>query len=478
MDQQGNTVFQNPDAQPQPPVIPPQPSSESVVPFVPVPPPPSGLPPTPTSFLPKILKIVSGILIFLLLIFIVFNFIVPRFFEQKKENVTLTYWGLWEDSTIVKPVIDDFERENPNIKISYSKQDPKQYRQRLMTRIQNGSGPDVFRFHNTWFPMLSKVLLPLPSDTVTKKEFQENYYPVVNNDLIKDGAIYGIPLQIDTLALFVNQEIFQAAGASVPVSWDEFIRVSRGLTVKDEEGRIKTSGAAMGTFDNITHAPDIISLLFVQNGVLLNDFSSNPAGISDSLDFYTSFATGDSNIWDNTLDNSILAFSKGNLAMYLGYSWDIFTIKALNPNLNFTIHPVPRLAGKGTTIASYWVEGVSVKSKNQKEALLFLKFLAEKETAQKLYSQESKTRLFGEPYPRKDLADSLKDNSLIYPFVLQANDATSSFFASDTSDEGLNSQMNTYLGDAVRSILDNTSPQTATETLIKGVDQVLGQYGK
>ncbi len=469
MDQQGNTVFQNPDTQPSPPVIPTQPSAETVIP-------PSSPPPIPTSFLPKILKIVSGILVFIFLIFIVFNFIVPRFGKQKKENVTLTYWGLWEDSSIVKPVISEFEKENPNIKISYSKQDPKQYRQRLMTRIQNGSGPDVFRLHNTWLPMLSKVLSPLPSDIMTKKDFQQSYYKVSEEDFIRNGAIYAIPLQMDTLALFVNQEIFQAAGVSVPVSWDEFIRISRGLTVKDEEGKIKTAGAAMGTYDNITHAPDIISLLFVQNGVLLDNFSSNPAGISDSLDFYTSFAKGESNVWDTTLDNSILAFSKGNLAMYLGYSWDIFTIKALNPGLNFTTHPVPRLAGKGTTISSYWADGVSAKSKNQKEALLFLKFLARKETVQKLYSQEAKTRLFGELYARRDLENSLKDNSLIFPFVSQANDATSSFFASDTYDDGLNSQMNTYLADAVRAILKDTSPQTATETLIKGVEQVLGQY--
>ncbi|MDP3954757.1 MAG: extracellular solute-binding protein, partial [bacterium] len=250
-----------------------------------------------------------GLLLFLFLIFLIFNFIVPRFGKQKKENVALTYWGLWEDNSIVKPIISDFEKENPNIKISYSKQDPKQYRQRLITRIQNGSGPDIFRFHNTWLPMLSKVLVPLPNDVLTKKDFQEAFYKVSEEDLIKNGAIYAVPLQIDTLALFVNQEIFQAAGANVPISWDEFIRISRGLTVKDENGRIKTAGAAMGTFDNITHAPDIISLLFVQNGVLLRNFSSNPSGISDSLDFYTSFAKGDSNVWDTTLDSSILAFS-------------------------------------------------------------------------------------------------------------------------------------------------------------------------
>src|SRR5207244_1425991 len=108
--------------------------------------------------------------------------------------------------------------------------------------------------------------------------------------------------------------------------------------------------------------------------------------------------------------------------------------------------------------------GISNKSKHQKEALLFMKFLSQKDTMQKLYSQEAKTRLFGEPYARADLADLLRENTLVYPFVAQGKDAKSSFFISDTNDNGLNSQMNGYLGNAVRSVLGNTSPDSAVET--------------
>ena len=234
----------------------------------------------------------------------------------------------------------------------------------------------------------------------------------------------------------------------------------------------------MGTFNNITHAPDIISLLFVQNGVNLYDISKTSQAASEALTFYTAFAMGGSNIWDSTLDQSMLAFAKGNLAMYFGYSWDFFAIKAINPNLAFAIYPVPHLGSQNMTIASYWANGVSVKSSHQKEALLFIKFLAKKETEEKLFTEESKTRLFGQPYARIDLADSLKTNTYAYPFVLQAKDAVSSFFADSTYDNGLNSKMNAYLGKAVESVLGNTSPQTAIDALSQGVAQVLKQYGQ
>ncbi|MBI2189936.1 MAG: sugar ABC transporter substrate-binding protein [Candidatus Levybacteria bacterium] len=466
-----NTVFQNPQGiNPQSPPY----STE-----IPPPASPSVPPPPPESSLfsrGTLIKGALGLIFLLIFSFLIFSVIGPRFFKQKPEKITLTYWGLWEDSRVMQAVFADFERENPNISVQYVKEDIKQYRNRLLTRIKNGTGADVFRFHNSWVPQLFDVLLPLSSDVISADAFRKQFYPVAQTDLIKNGAIYGIPLEIDTLSLFINTELFQAASLETPTTWEDFAKSARVLTVKDETGRIKTSGAALGTFDNITHAPDIVSLLFVQNGADIKNLLKTDQASSDALSFYASFASGEGNVWDQTLDPSILAFAKGNLAMYFGYSWDVFTIKAINPNLSFQIASVPHLPGRNMTIASYWAEGVSSKSKHQKEALLFMKFLAKKETQQKLFTEISKTRLFGEPYANKELKDLLKDNQFVYPFVSQADGAVSSFFSSDTFDDGLNSQMNAYLGNAVRSILGNTSPQSAVETLSSGVSQVLQQY--
>ena len=439
---------------------------------------PSELPsaPPPSMFF-KILKILLGAVIVLGVIFAVYNMVLPKFFPTKINQAKLTYWGLQEDAAVVAPIIADFEKEYPNIKVEYSKEDSNQYKDKLTTRIKNGNGPDIFRFHNTWVSELSDLLLPLPNSVISKEDFSKNYYPTTRTDLIKNGAIYGIPLQIDTLNLFINRDLFQAAGLIAPATWIDFVNYAKQLTVKDENNNIKTAGAAMGTFSNITHAPDIISMLFVQNGVNLNNMSSGLQAAGDALNFYSSFAMPKANVWDDTLDQSIKAFAAGSLAMYFGYSWDFFTIKSMNPNLSFDIYQVPSLPGQNITIASYWVEGVSSKTKHQKEAFLFMQYLARKETAQKLFTEESKTRNFGEPYARVDLSESLS-NSIVYPFVQSAPSAVSSFFVDGTYDNGLNSKVNGYLNTAVDSILKGTTPQVAAETLYKGVSQVLKQYGQ
>jgi len=390
----------------------------------------------------NIIKFLIGLFAIVLLVFVLFSFVIPNI-NKKEQKVELSYWDV-SDNLEIKTVLSDFEKQNPNIKVNYVKQDIKDYKDRIVARSKNGTGPDIFRFHNTWVLQLSDILLPIPSDVMTKDNFNKTFYSVTKHDLIKNGAIYGIPLDIDTLSLFVNSQMFKDASLSAPTNWNDFITTARSLTLKDQNGKIKTAGASLGTFDNITHAPDVVSLLFVQDSVNLDDISQTKGRVSDALGFYTAFALSDGSVWDATLDASILAFSKGNLAMYFGYYRDIPTIKSANPNLAFDVVSVPHLAGQNQTISSYYPVGVSIKSKHQKEALLFLKYLSQ-----------------------KGLVDNSKG---------QAKDAASSYFSGETFDNGVNSQMNSHLLNATNSILAGGSPDSAADNLILGFSQVLNQF--
>ncbi|HVT01289.1 MAG TPA: sugar ABC transporter substrate-binding protein [Patescibacteria group bacterium] len=430
----------------------------------------------------KIVSLVIGLVVIVLIAVLVFVVVLPKFSKKEPKNVTLKYWSIYEDNAPLEAAAADFTRKNPNIKIVIENQDIKslgKYATRLATRINQGTGPDIFRFHNSWTPELKDYLLPLPQSVVKTLQLQDKYYPVVENDLKINGAWYGVPTHFDTLALFVNTEIFNKAGINnYPTTWDDVIATARQLTVKDPDGKIITSGASLGTFDNVAHAPDIVSLLMAQNGANLKDLGGKTRqNTIDALDFYTSFAKGDTAVWDNTLENSKLAFAKGNVAMYIGYSWDIFEMKNINPNLQFAVVPVPKLPGRSMTVASYWVDGVSSKTKYPEEAFKFLNYIASTEVMQTIYAQEAKTRGFGELYPRSDMAGQLKSNTLIYPFVQQGNEAVSTMFSSDTYDAAMIDALNQYLGNAVNSIVDDSSsPDSAVDTLVKGITEVTTKY--
>lgn len=404
--------------------------------------------------------IITGVLLLVLIIVAAGLF----FLLRKPGPVTLTWWGLWEPEAVYQTVIADYQRAHPNVTIKYLKQSQLNYRDRVTTAMAGTDSPDIIRLHNSWLPMFKNLLAP------SAETFSNIFYPVIYTDLTFQNKIYGVPLGIDTLVMFVNDDLFRAGGVNVPTIWDGtngFLEVANKLTVKDSYGRIKTAGTALGTASNTDHWQDILSLMMLQAG---------PDGTAQALGFYSAFARGQ-NIWDETQDNSTLAFASGKIAMYFAPSWQYFDIKALSPNLNFRMVPVPQLPG-GTVVnlATYWFEGVSKKSKNAPIAWDFLKFATSKDELTKTYAAQAKIRPFGEPYPRVDMANLLPESVVIQ----EAPTAKSGYLVSGTfdGDTGLNSRIGKYYFDAVNSMLRGADPKTALDTAQKGVNQVLGQYNR
>jgi len=420
----------------------------------------------------KKVLLIFGILAVLVLVGLaIFKLVIPRF--QKPQQVTLNYWGLWESQTVMQGLISEWESKNPNVKINYSQQSPKEYRERLQSALARNEGPDVFRYHITWLPMLKSELQAVPAEVMSASEFESAFYPVIKDNLRSGTGFLGLPLGVDTLALFYNQQIFQAAGKTPPTSWDQLRQVALDLTIRDDSGRIQTAGIPLGNTSNVDHWPDILGLMMLQNGVNLAQPVGNLA--EDALTFYTIFSKVD-RVWDETLPSSTLAFATGKAAMFLGFSWDVFEIKNINPNLDFRVMPVPQLPGTDISWSSFWVEGVGKRSSKQKEAWAFLKFLSSKEGLEKAYQAQSQVRLFGEVYPRVDMASSLASNNLITPFINQASKAKTWYLCSRTFDNGINDRMIKYYEDAVNAVNGGTAASDILKTTSQGVSQLLSQY--
>lgn len=428
----------------------------------------------------KIVAIVAGVLILLLAIF----FVVRQFSSKKTSSIgsgEIVWWGLWEDNNIVSSVISEYEAKNPNIKITYKRQSKEDYRERLTSAFAKGTGPDIFRFHNTWVPMFRNELDKVPSTVYSATDFASTFYPVAASDLASGSNFVGIPLEYDSLSLYVNEEIFEKSGKSIPNTWNELRQTARELTIKDENGTITQAGVALGRTENVDHWPEILGLMMLQNGVDL----AKPTGklAEDALDFYTIFSKDDG-VWDATLPSSTVAFAGGKLAMYFGPSWRAFEIRLQNPNLRFKAVPVPQLPKTeaneiDVTYASYWAEGVWSRSKNKAASWDFLKFLSSKENLESMYNQASKTRMFGEPYGRTDMEALLLDHPILGPNIKGAKSAQTWFLQSKTWDgpTGINSQINKYFEDAVNLVNSGKEAKIALDPVAQGVIQVLSQYG-
>jgi len=277
--------------------------------------------------------------------------------------------------------------------------------------------------------------------------------------------------------LVINDGLFKKAGiTSPPTSWTEdLIEVVNKLSVRDESKKLITAGIALGAAENIDHFSEIFGLLLVQNGGSLSKLDSLEA--VQALEVYRKFAEPPTNYWDETMPNSTTAFIQEKVAMVIVPSWQILTIKTINPDIKIKVVPVPKgPQGKQISVANYWIEGVSKYSKNQIEAWKFLKFLTEKEQMTKLYEIQAKTRLFGEPYSRIDLGAMLAQHEYLGAVITQANNFISLPIVSKTYDNGLNDGIITYLKDAINATIQGVAYPEALVSAKKGVDQLFLRY--
>lgn len=396
----------------------------------------------------------------------------------EKQEV-LTYWGLWEPTAVLDEVIQDYEKENPAIKIDYRLQSHKDYRERLQTAIASGNGPDIFRYHASWVPMLSAELAVLPASVMSASEFKETFYPTAAQMLQIDGKIVGLPTMYEGLGLYYNKDILQTAGVEPPATWAELKKLAMELSVPADRndrrsGEITRGGLAIGNTENVDHFSDILALLILQNG----GDPAEPAytEVRDALVFYSNFVTEDA-VWNSSLPSSTVAFAKGDAAMMFAPTWRAHEIKDLNPNLNFGIAPVPQLSDETIAWANYWAEGVNDKSANKVEAWKFLKYMTSADVMKKLYSAQSNVRAFGEPYSRADLAQELSTDPYVAGVLKDAPVAEGWYMSSATHDNGINDQIIEYYKTAVNDLVDGEDEEDVLINLEKGVKQVLRQYG-
>ncbi len=436
----------------------------------------------------KIIIIVLALSIVLGFLFWKFGPSISLFNKAKQTGpITLTYWGLWEDDNLIKPIIAAYLAQHPNVSINYERKSSLNYRTRVQTQINEGVGPDVFRMHNSWLPMFQAFLAPAPSSVftladyntkgVSSSAYKNTFYPVAQDSFVKNNAILAAPVEIDGLALFYNEEMLAAVGAKPPRNWQEFIDTATKMTVRDQTG-IKTAGAALGTAGNVDHWSDILGLLLLQQPSV--DFNNvvTPQ-VVEVLKFYTGFVTDPKRkTWDVNLPKSTDMFASNRLGFYFAPSWRAHELRVANPNLKFKIVPVPQLSGRQVGWASFWGEAVSNKSKNIEEAWKFVKYLTSVEAERLAYQQASQIRLFGEPYSRVDLAPELANDPVVGAFVSQGPVYKFWYLSSNTFDNGINDEMIKYWEDGINATLAGTDPQTALQTVDKGVKQVLDKYTK
>ncbi len=386
----------------------------------------------------------------------------PKAMRELKTPIVLTYWRVFDGPDNFTDIFNDYHRLHPNVSIKYRKLRYDEYEQALLEAWAEDRGPDIFTIHNSWVGKYKTKILPLPDNlnlpyvleadkkgnvikagyrdikTITPMEIKNKFVGVVYDDVVRKNEIYGLPLSVDTLALFYNRRLLDNAQISrAPQTWLEVKQAVKKLTLQNENGDIIQAGIALGTANNINRATDILSLLMMQNGAqmttadgqratfnLVSSYSDDKSyrpGV-EALRFYTDFASPAKEIytWNKDMPSATQAFIEGRLAMMLGYAYELPLIKTQGANLNLGTAEIPHINSNGTdalgnkiNMASYWIETVAKKSKHKNYAWDFVQFMTSKDEAIKYLTHSHK------PTALRSLIDQQLNNYDIRPFVNQ-----------------------------------------------------------
>jgi ABC-type glycerol-3-phosphate transport system substrate-binding protein len=396
--------------------------------------------------------------------------------RKLSEKQELVIWSVVDDEDVYKDILTSFRKAYPYATVTFRRYRLEEYEDQLVNAMAEGRGPDVFMVHNTWIGKYIPKIAPQPpvvkvaeqvmtgtvkkevvlqvkerktiSPTEVRKQFVDAVAPdaIRSVDVSEPGAykadmqerVVGLPMSVDTLALYYNKDLLNAAGIAVPPdSWDAFQHDVEVLVRTDNIGEITRQGAGFGTGLNVERAPDIVSLLMMQNRtVMANDggypvFNKIPADLSKQVDeapaaaalrFYTDFANPAKSVytWNADQPNSLDAFIRGTSAFFVGYNYHLPAIRANAPKVNLGITEIPQIsADNKVNFANFWLWTVSKSATSPDLAWYLVNDMTGAERAP-LYLEAAKR-----PAARRALLEDQYDDPDIGVFASQALTAKS-----------------------------------------------------
>lgn len=307
-----------------------------------------------------------------------------------------TFDSVYKSSTIAK---------NKKITVSYVRKDPSDFDTEFIEALADGVGPDIVIFRQDSIYTHRNKIFVVPYENFSQRNFKDIF--IENGEIfLTPSGITAFPFIVDPMVMYWNRDMFSNnLIASPPKYWDEFYGLVEKITRRDSSGNVMQSALSFGEWRNVTNAKNIMSLLLLQAGTpivsydesagyrsaLSSQFNYTIAPGQATLNFYTQFSNPTSvyYTWNRSLPSSLNFFLSSNLATYVGFASELFSIQQKNPNLNFDVTYVPqvRSAENKSNFANIYGLSIVKQSKNIGAAFLVVTSLVEPASLKVLESQ-------------------------------------------------------------------------------------------
>lgn len=163
-------------------------------------------------------------------------------------TISMMMWGDPAELEVWNQIVSDFHQANPNITVKVEVSDWDSYWTKLKTMLSAGTPPDVFAMDAPLYLDYQSrgVLLNLQPYLDKNPDMLNGVYPQTLEAYKTPDGMYGLPRDFQTIVLFYNKDMFDAAGVTYPTAdwtYDDLRNAAQELTKdSNDDGKIDQFG--------------------------------------------------------------------------------------------------------------------------------------------------------------------------------------------------------------------------------------------
>ncbi len=162
-------------------------------------------------------------------------------------EISMMMWGDPAELDVWNQIVADFHTANPNITVKVEVSDWDSYWTKLKTLLSASTPPDVFAMDAPLYLDYQSrgVLLNLQPYLDKNPDMLKGLYPQTLEAYKTADGLYGLPRDFQTVVLFYNKDMFDAAGVAYPTAdwtYDDLRTAAKSLTKVGADGKVSQYG--------------------------------------------------------------------------------------------------------------------------------------------------------------------------------------------------------------------------------------------
>ena len=186
----------------------------------------------------------KALIAMLLVLAIAFPMFAQGAVEEDNSPITLEFWT-HEDAAraeLEDKWIKEFQEIHPNVTVNVTRQSAEKLRELVQTAFASGEGPSFFNLpiENEYQYIEAGRVAPCDYKTLGFKDaadLLDHYQDGMIDAVVYDGDVYGLPLELTNWSIFINKNVFRAAGLDAetdyPKTWEDMVEVSSKIVLRD-----------------------------------------------------------------------------------------------------------------------------------------------------------------------------------------------------------------------------------------------------